>query len=154
MALELVQGPVKVFERDVETRGHISSSGGRVQGQINSFRAVTLEMDGQVVTLRHQDPIVVADGDWVVAVGTRKSNGLHSSVFANRSRQTRTRAPATLMFILAGILMLLGLLLLIFIIGIVPIAFGGLVLFQGNRMRQANAMLDDALSRPMPAVAS
>ncbi|QNN47530.1 hypothetical protein H9L17_05160 [Thermomonas brevis] len=151
MALELVQGPVKIFERDVETRGHISSSGGRVQGQINSFRAVTLDMGGQVVTLRHQDPIVVADGDWVVAVGTRKSNGIHSSVFANRNRQTRTHAPATLMFVLAGILILLGIMTLIFLIGVFFLAFGGLVLFQGNRMRQANAMLDEALSRPLPA---
>lgn len=151
MALELVQGQVKILNRDVETHGYVSGNGGNVRGHVHSFRAVTVEVDGRIVMLRDKDPIILADGDWLVAVGTRKSNGIHSSVFANRNRQTRTHAPAALMYALGGMSMLLGLMTLIFLIGFPVIGFAVYVLYRARQFTKANAMLDEALSRPMPA---
>lgn len=151
MALELVQGQAKILNRDVETHGYVSGNGGRVHGQMSSMRTVTLEVGSQIVNIKHKEPIVVTDGDYIVAVGARKSNGVQSSCVANRSRSTRNDPPDVLV-IIAGILCLvLGLPLSIVLLGIPLVLFGGYLLYVGFQMRKAKAMLDEALSRAVAA---
>lgn len=153
MALELVQGKAKILNRDVETHGYVSGSGGRVHGQMSSMRTATLEVGNQIVNIKHKEPIVVTDGDWVVAVGARKSNGLQSSCVANRSRSTRNDPPDTLAIVCGILLLLLGLPLSLFLIGVPLVAFGGYVTYVGFQMRRAKAILDEALSSAMPLAA-
>lgn len=148
MGMELIRGTAKILNRDIETRGYVSSSGSQVHGQIYSARTVTLEVDGQIITLKHKEPIVLTEGDWIVAAGWRTSNGLQSSVFANRSRKTFNHAPANLATLGGVLMILLGIPLLLFVVGILPIALGGYLLFLAKRMKQANAMLDAELARP------
>lgn len=150
MALELVQGQAKILNRDVETHGYVSGSGGRVHGQMSSMRTVTLEVGNQIVNIKHKEPIVVTDGDYIVAVGVRKSNGVQSSCVANRNRSTRNDPPDMLAIICGVLLIVLGLPLCLFLIGIPFVALGGFALYMGLQMRKAKAMLDEALSRPMP----
>ncbi|WP_218012783.1 hypothetical protein, partial [Bacillus cereus] len=63
----------------------------------------------------------------------------------------KTQAPTALMYALGAMSMLLGLMTLIFLIGIPVIGFAVYVLYYARQFSQANAMLDEALSRPMPA---
>lgn len=151
MALELVQGKAKILNRDVETHGYVSGSGGRVHGQVGSMRTVTLEVDNRIVNIKHKEPIVVTDGDYVMVVGARKSNGLHSSCVANRSRSTRNDPPDVLVIILGILCLLLGLPLSVILVGIPLVGLGGYLLYVGLQMRKARAMLDEALSQAMPA---
>lgn len=148
--MELVQGRAKVLGRDVETHGHISGSGGNVRGQINSFRTATLDVGGQTVTVKHKEPIVVADGDDVVVAGVRKPAGIQAFALANRSRSTRNDAPATLLIALGSLLIVFSIPALIIVIGIVPMGIGAFVLHMGLKMRKANTMISEALARGTP----
>ena len=151
MALELVQGQAKILNRDVETHGYVSGSGGRVHGQMSSMRTVTLDVGGQIVNIKHKEPIIVTDGDYVMAVGTRKSNGVQSFCAANRSRSTRNDPPDMLVIVCGILLLLIGLPLSLILIGIPLAAFGGYILYVGIQMQKAKAMLDEAISRALPA---
>ena len=145
--MELVQGKATVLNRDTETHGHVSGNNGRVSGQISSMRVVTIDVGGQIVNIKHKEPIVVADGDDVVAAGARKSNGIQAFALANRSRSTRNHAPATLFIAGGGLFLLLGIPLSLLLVGLIFVAMGGYMLYMGLQMRKANALIDEVLSR-------
>lgn len=148
--MEIIQGKARVLDRDTETHGYVSGSGGRVSGQTSSMRTVTLEVAGRTVIVKHKQPIAVVDGDEVVAAGPQKAEGLYAYGFANRSRATRNKSPAGLMLLLGGLMVAVGIPLSLILVGLIFVGFGGYCLWLGMQMSKANTLLESALASAGP----
>ncbi|MHC9084971.1 hypothetical protein ACYX7E_08020 [Luteimonas sp. RIT-PG2_3] len=148
--MEIIQGKARVLDRDTETHGYVSGSGGRVSGQTSSMRTVTLEVAGRTVIVKHKQPIAVIDGDEVVAAGPQKAEGLLAYGFANRTRATRNKSPAGLMLLLGGLMVALGIPLSVILVGLIFVGFGGYCLWLGAQMSKANKLLESTLAAAGP----
>jgi len=137
MALATLTGPVSGIRHSTETRGTVGRNGGSVNtGQVIAFRVG--ERSAQI---KLPDVPDLRDGDQVTLAGSEK-NGVFRAL-ALRNDQTRAvySIPTTIGYLMGGLLCLVGVMLLVFIVGILFIGAGAWTLYEAYNYTRAANML-------------
>lgn len=137
MGLTTLSGAVSGIRHSTETRGRVGRNGGSVQtGQVIAFRVG--ERSAQIKLADVPD---IRDGDEVTLAG-REKNGVFKAL-ALRNDKTRAvySIPATVGYIMGALLVAVGVMTLIFLIGVVFIAGGLWTLYEAYNYTKAANML-------------
>lgn len=137
MGLTTLSGAVSGIRYSTETRGTVGRNGGSVKtGQVVAFRVG--ERSAQIKLADVPD---IRDGDEVTLAG-REKNGVFKAL-ALRNDKTRAvySIPTTVGYLMAATLIALGVMTLVFLIGVVFIAGGLWTLYEAYNYTQAANML-------------
>ncbi|WP_188238005.1 hypothetical protein [Sphingopyxis sp. LK2115] len=137
MGLTTLSGAVSGIRHSTETRGTVGRNGGSVKtGQVIAFRVG--ERSAQIKLADVPD---IRDGDEVTLAG-REKNGVFKAL-ALRNDKTRAvySIPTTVGYLMGVTLIALGVMTLIFLIGVVFIAGGLWTLYEAYSYTQAANML-------------
>lgn len=137
MGLTTLSGAVSGIRHSTETRGTVGRNGGSVQtGQVIAFRVG--ERSAQIKLADVPD---IRDGDEVTLAG-REKNGVFKAL-ALRNDKTRAvySIPTTVGYLMGALLVVVGVMTLIFLIGVVFIAGGLWTLYEAYSYTKAANML-------------
>lgn len=137
MGLTTLSGAVSGIRHSTETRGTVGRNGGSVKtGQVIAFRVG--ERSAQIKLADVPD---IRDGDEVTLAG-REKNGVFKAL-ALRNDKTRAvySIPTTVGYLMGATLIALGVMTLIFLIGVVFIAGGLWTLYEAYNYTRAANML-------------
>ena len=137
MGLTTLSGAVSGIRHSTETRGTVGRNGGSVKtGQVIAFRVG--ERSAQIKLADVPD---IRDGDEVTLAG-REKNGVFKAL-ALRNDKTRAvySTPTTVGYLMGATLLALGVMTLVFLIGVVFIAGGLWTLYEAYNYTQAANML-------------
>lgn len=137
MELTTLSGPVSGIRHSTETRGTVGRNGGSVKtGQVIAFRVG--ERSAQIKLTDVPD---IRDGDEVTLAG-REKNGVFKAL-ALRNDKTRAvySIPTTVGYLMGVTLIALGVMTLVFLIGVVFLAGGLWTLYEAYTYTQAANML-------------
>ena len=114
----LVDGIVSDIQRGSETSGSGSSYRGTGQMHVQTTQLTVMRIGGQPAELKSKNLFIVKDGERVIAAGKTKHGVLRIGAARNLTAGTSYRPPVVLTWFLAALLVLLGLPLSVFLIGI------------------------------------
>ena len=137
MGLTTLSGAVSGIRHSTETRGTVGRNGGSVKtGQVIAFRVG--ERSAQIKLADVPD---IRDGDEVTLAG-REKNGVFKAL-ALRNDKTRAvySIPTAVGYLMGATLIALGVMTLIFLLGVVFIAGGLWTLYEAYNYTQAANML-------------
>lgn len=137
MELTTLSGPVSGIRHSTETRGTVGRNGGSVKtGQVIAFR-----VGDRSAQIKLADVPDIRDGDEVTLAG-REKNGVFKAL-ALRNDKTRAvySIPTTVGYLMGATLLALGVMTLVFLIGVVFIAGGLWTLYEAYNYTQAANML-------------
>ena len=120
----LVDGVVSDIQRGSETSGSGSSYRGTGQMHVQTTQLTVLRIGGQPAELKSKSLFIVKDGERVIAAGKTKHGVLRIGAARNMSAGSYYRPPVVLTWVGAAVLVVLGLPLSVFLIGIPFLLFG------------------------------
>ena len=120
----LVDGVVSDIQRGSETSGSGSSYRGTGQMNVQTTQLTVLRIGGQPAELKSKSLFIVKDGERVIAAGKTKHGVLRIGAARNMSAGSYYRPPVVLTWVGAAVLVVLGLPLSVFLIGIPFLLFG------------------------------
>jgi hypothetical protein len=142
MGLSVLQGQAQGIRQASDTRGTI----GRRGGTISTTQMTAFRVDGRSAQFKFGDVLDVQDGDLVTLVGETK-NGVFK-VYAMRNDQTGAvfATPTWALYVMAVCLAFLGLLLLVFMIGVVFLGLAAWAVFEALKYGNAARLLRQTAS--------
>ena len=140
MALATLSGVVSGIRHSTGTRGTVGRNGGSGKtGQVIAFR-----VDDRSAQIKLAEVPDIRDGDQVTLAG-REKNGVFKAL-ALRNDKTRAiySIPTTVGYLMGGAFIVLGVMTLIFLIGVIFIGVGLWTLYEAYTYTQAAKMLQGA----------
>jgi hypothetical protein len=137
LSLATLSGAVSGIRHSTETRGTVGRNGGSVKtGQVIAFR-----VDDRSAQIKLAEVPDIRDGDQVTLAG-REKNGVFKAL-ALRNDKTRAvySIPTTVGYLMGGAFIVLGVMTLIFLVGILFIGVGLWTLYEAYTYTQAAKML-------------
>ncbi len=120
-------------------------------GNVNSMHTAALRIDGMSARLKSSNHVSLTPGDTITAVGEMKNGSLLIYCYRNETTGAFDEANLWIQILLGVCLCVLGVLTLIFIVGLFFLAGGAYVLYNAYKIKQANALLART-PRPVAAV--
>lgn len=142
--IEVISGKVSMLQFSSETTGQFSGSGGRVSGNIHTKQVITFRVDGRPAQIKLPGQPSLTEGDSVVLAGSVKNGTFYARAMRNDSTGAIDHQPTTGLIALGAIMIALGVVLLIVLVGVLFIAFGGWNVYQGLQNRQSVALVQAA----------
>lgn len=141
MSMETLSGEVSQVRHSTETSGAISGSRGRVRGSVSTSHVCTMLVGKVPITMKLPGATNLNDGDIVTVVGLRKPAGLKGIVLRNESLGTLHHSPTWVGYVLATLLLMLGIPLSFVIIGLPFLGIGIYILYLSIQQTKAIGLL-------------
>lgn len=109
------------------------------KGQISTSHRTDFRVDGKAACFGAS--VNVADGDHVTLVGNLKGGEMRARALRNNETGVVYSSPTTLLYILGGLLVLIGIPALLIFVGLILIPIGAWFIFQGYANQSAAKVL-------------
>ena len=146
----LVDGVVSDIQRGSETSGGGSSYKGTGQMHVQTTQLTVMRIGGQPAELKSKNLFIVKDGERVIAAGKTKHGVLRIGAARNLSAGTYYHPPVVLAWVGAALLIVLGIPLSVFLIGIPFLLFGIYVAYMAVGWMKSIKMVEAAAKDAKP----
>ena len=146
----LVDGVVSDIQRGSETSGSGSSYRGTGQMHVQTTQLTVMRIGGQPAELKSKNLFIVKDGERVIAAGKTKHGVLRIGAARNLSAGTYFHPPVVLAWVGAALLIVLGIPLSVFLIGIPFLLFGIYVAYMAVGWMKSIKMVEAAAKDAKP----
>jgi hypothetical protein len=147
MSISILTGKVSHVDHSTETSGTISANRG---GQIRSAHAWSFRINNRPAIYKSRSTASFSDGDVMTAAGADKNGTFKIVSCRNETTGAVYEAPATLICICAGVIILISLPLLMVAVGFLLLPLGIYFLMLGLKMSKANNLLRVTASVSVP----
>jgi len=141
MAITLMTGRVSHIDHSTETSGNITANHG---GQIQTAHAWSFRLNNHPAIYKSRSTASFGEGDELTAAGQDKNGTFMIVSCRNETTGAVYESPATMVCVLAGLLILASLPMLLIIIGFLVLPLGIYFLMMGLKMSTANKLLQTA----------
>ncbi len=138
-----LSGVLSQVHHSSETSGAIGKSG----GQVHTKQVLTLRVDGKPAQIKLPSAPSLSEGERVTLIGHEKQGTFIGRAMRNDSTGAIYSPPTAPYFIMGALFIIVGVLTLMFVVGIIFIGVGAYNLYLGYLNTQAVGALS-ALARP------
>ena len=146
----LVDGVVSDIQRGSETSGSGSSYRGTGQMHVQTTQLTVMRIGGQPAELKSKNLFIVKDGERVIAAGKTKHGVLRIGAARNLTAGTYYHPPVVLAWVGAAVLIVLGIPLSVFLIGIPFLLFGIYIAYMAVGWMKSIKMVEAAARDAKP----
>lgn len=137
MNLTKLTGTITAIQRSSETSGQMNKgTGGIHTKQVLSFR-----IDGKSALIKLPAMPDVNEGESITIAGHEKNGIFEAFAMRNNNSGAIYAVPTTMMFVVCGLLALVGLMTLVMLVGVIFLALAGLNLWIALRYKKAAEMV-------------
>ena len=146
----LFDGIVSDIQRGSETSGSGSSYRGTGQMHVQTTQLTVMRIGGQAAELKSKNLFIVKDGERVIAAGKTKHGVLRIGAARNLTAGTYYHPPVVLAWVGAAVLIVLGIPLSVFLIGIPFLLFGIYIAYMAVGWMKSIKMVEAAARDAKP----
>lgn len=137
----IIHGEVSQLSWASETTGTISGGRNVTSGAVDTWQIATFRIDKTPVQMKLDTQASICDGDSVAVAGCYKKGVFIARAIKNNTTNVISTLPAWKYKAMGVVLMIIGILLTIFLIGIPIILLGAYTFYQGALITKAVEMI-------------